>query len=535
MEPHVITAATKPLIWILDDSALEGAMARRVLSTTYDVQVFTDGHMMLEQLAAGATPAVLVLDLRLPGMSGIETCRFLRSRYDASALPILMLTVYGHKSDVVEGFEAGANDYLTKPYEPTELVARVGTLARMKQLFESVKVADAARDDLLSREREARRDAEAANTAKDEFLAMVSHELRTPLNAILGWARLLRTDEVSAEQRTRAFDTIERNAVAQARLIEDLLDTSRILSGTFRIEPESVDMVNVINLAVDAIRPLAEKKRVRLHVTIESNGSRVLGDPARLQQVVDNLLTNAIKFTPAEGNVRLSLASREGKVEIAIRDDGRGIDPSFLPHVFDRFRQGDGGRKRAHGGLGLGLAIVRRIVDLHAGSVVAESEGTGLGATFRVILPVATSGAPPALSRPLRESEPTTNALAGVRVVAVDDEPDALELVCTLLQHAGATVFAASSARAALALVDAEKPNVIVSDIGMPEQDGNELVTALRARPADKSGRIPAVALTAFAGSEDRRRAFAAGFTAYLAKPVDPIEFMMAVCRTIGR
>jgi signal transduction histidine kinase len=520
----------------LEDSPLEAAMARRALAPTYDVETFSDGSSLLERAAEGAMPTVLVLDLHLPGMSGIEVCRFLRAQRDETALPILMLTVYGHKTDLLEGLEAGANDYVTKPYDAAELIARVATLVRVKTLFETARAADEHRKELLAREQAARAEAEAANAAKDEFLAMVSHELRTPLNAILGWTRLLRAEDIPADKHARALETIERNARSQAKLIEELLDTSRILSGTLRIEREPVELVNVLHLAVDATRPLAQAKKLLVEQRFNPDGALVVGDPVRLQQVVDNLLTNAIKFTPTSGNIVIELATSATHATVTVTDSGRGIAASFLPHVFERFRQAEGGPARSGNGLGLGLAIARRIVELHDGTIVAESAGIDRGATFRVSLPLqerTTSSPPPA--RVLPTAAAAASVLRGVRVLVVDDDPDSLELVATVLRASGAAVTLATSAPDAFGVIQAELPDVLVSDIGMPGQDGYELVRRVRALAREAGGRTPSMALSAFASEGDRKRAIAAGFTVHVAKPLDPPELVRVVAELAAR
>jgi signal transduction histidine kinase len=536
----------RSVVWLLEDSPMEAAMARRALAGAYDVEVFTDGSTLIERVVGGPVPAVMILDVQLPGMSGIEVCRFLRTRHDQTALPILMLTVYGHKSDLIEGLTAGANDYLTKPYDALELTARVTSLVRVKllheaalhareqreELFEREKIARHEVANLLEREKAARRDAEAASTAKDEFLAMVSHELRTPLSSILGWTRLLRSGELPEARRDAALETIERNAVAQSRLIEDLLDMSRIISRQLTISTANVELVSLVNSSLDAVKPAAEKKGIRIRADIHPDGAAVDGDPARLQQVITNLLSNAIKFTGKGGEVVLGLEPVSDQVEIVVADTGCGIGPEFLPHVFEPFRQGEHGSTRSHRGLGLGLAIVKHIVDLHFGNVVAESPGIGHGATFRVRLPRAEpQSGPPVLvdaAPPARASR----RLNGLRVVVVDDEPDALELVAEMLRTAGAEVTSASSAASALELIASVEPDAIVSDVGMPGEDGYSLLRKVRQLP-DRRSKTPAVALTAFAHERDRNRAMAAGFDLHVAKPVDPVELVVAVAKLI--
>jgi signal transduction histidine kinase len=529
----------RPIVWILDDSPMEAAMARRALVATAEVVIFTDGSVLLEQLVGGGHPSVLVLDWQLPGMSGIEVCRFLRSTKNEMELPILMLTVYGHRTDLVDGLNAGANDYLTKPYDPLELVGRVATLSRLHRLYEETRRAEAQRSELLTRERDARADAEAANIAKDDFVAMVSHELRTPLNSILGWTRIVRGGKLGAEQQERALATIERNAMAQAHLIEDLLDMSSILGGKLTIDEQPLDLVAVVRTAIDAIRPSAQAKGLTLGADIPLEPRHTMGDPARLQQVIWNLLTNAIKFTPKGGKVALSLVSAGDELELTVEDSGRGIEAEFLPRVFDRFRQADHGSKRVHGGLGLGLAIVKHIVHLHAGSVEAASGGPGKGATFRVRLPQMRDEADlrprltPTEAGNLVEID--ASRLKGVRVLLFDDDPDALDLLTTILRGTGAVATGASSAVRALDLLAQVRPDVIVSDIGMPLRDGYELIADVRSLPESEGGNTPAIALTAFASRDDRARAIAAGFDRYATKPVDLRELVATIAALAGR
>jgi signal transduction histidine kinase len=529
----------RPVVWILDDSPMEAAMARRALTPSSDVVIFSDGSVLLEQLAAGNGPSVLVLDGQLHGMSGIEVCRFLRSTKNEMELPILMLSVHGHRTTLVDGLEAGANDSLTKPYDALELVARVATLGRLHALYQETRQAEAQRSDLLACERDARADAEAASIAKDDFVAMVSHELRTPLNAILGWTRIVRAGKLSTEQQERALATVERNATAQAQLIEDLLDMSSILSGKLTIDAQPLDLVTVVRLAVDATRPSAHAKGVTLDVHIPSDRQQTTGDPARLQQVIWNLLTNAIKFTAKGGRVLLSLTQVDGEIELSVADSGRGIEREFLPRVFDRFRQADQGSKRRHGGLGLGLAIVKHIVHLHAGSVVAESDGAGKGATFRVRLPQTHDDAGvllgPPIAAPESVAEISATRLQGVRVLLFDDDPDVLDLLTTILRGAGAVTTGASSAAHALDLLAQVRPDVIVSDIGMPLHDGYELIADIRSLSPSEGGNTPAMALTAFASRDDRARAVAAGFDRYATKPVDLAEFVATIAGLAGR
>jgi signal transduction histidine kinase len=529
----------RAVVWILDDSPMEAAMARQALASNYEVQTFVDGSTLLERMAAGPCPNVLVLDWQLPGLSGIEVCRFLRVARDEMELPILMLTAYGHKSDLVDGLGAGANDYLTKPYDAPELAARVATLAKISLLHEKARRAERRSADLLARERVAREDAETANRTKDEFLAMVSHELRTPLNAILGWTRIVRGGGLAPNAVEKALATVERNALAQTQLIDDLMDMSRILGEKLTLQRESLELVGVLQAAVDAVQPSAEAKGVAVRVHVDPDAGSTIGDAARLEQTILNLLTNAIKFTPAGGAVDVTLERAGDDLRLSVLDSGIGIAADFLPHVFERFWQGNVSAKRAHGGLGLGLAIVKNIVELHGGVIVARSDGANRGAVFVVTLPgeqSARGGGDAGRKGPSHLADVTESTrLAGLRVLVIDDDTDALELLVTMLERNGATIVAARSVAEALEAVDQGLPDVIVSDIAMPHRDGHDMIRTLRALPPDRGGRTPALALTAFARQQDRTRALAAGFNMYACKPVDPAELVISVANLAGR
>lgn len=390
------------------------------------------------------------------------------------------------------------------------------------------------RRDLLEREYEVRREAERANHAKDEFFAALSHELRTPLNTILGWSELLTQGELSSEETAEALSTIHRNARVQVDMIEDLLDMSRVISGQIHLQVQSVRLPDAIANALKAVRHLADAKNVRIVTAFLAEGVCVAGDPARLEQVFWNLLGNAIKFTPSGGRVDISIERVDPRVVVSITDTGEGIAPEFLPHVFDRFRQADGKTTRAHGGLGIGLSIVRQLVELHAGTITANSAGTGCGASFTVSLPVSmetadrigpagriASGSPRLLPR-----------LDGIRILIVDDDPDARGLIRRILTGCQATVVAAASAAEALGALRQERFDLLVSDIGMPHEDGFELIRQVRSLPASEGGNIPAVALTAYARSEDRERALRSGFQMHMAKPVEQSE-LLAVCGSL--
>ncbi len=363
-----------------------------------------------------------------------------------------------------------------------------------------------------------------ASRARDEFLATVTHELRAPLTAILGWCNMLRAGLLDGDKASRALETIARNAEMQSRLVGDLLDASRIAAGKLRVQLEPFNLRDVVVDALDMVRPTAQAKGVSLSMDAPPDAVPTRGDPARMQQVVGNLLSNAVKFTPAGGSVRVRLARDDEAARVSVIDDGQGLSPDLLPHVFERFRQADGTRARRQDGLGLGLAIVKHVVELHGGAVRAESDGPGKGAAFSVIVPLG--GPPPNDATPPLTAPPPLNAsstlLNAIRVLLVDDSPDHREVVRVGLSSMGADVQTAADAAEALArLSEQERPDVIVSDIGMPDTDGYTLIRRVRALPRGRGGDIPAIALTGYARPEDRRRAYAEGFQLHLAKPVD--------------
>ncbi len=374
-----------------------------------------------------------------------------------------------------------------------------------------------------------------ANRLKDEFLATLSHELRTPLNAVLGWARVLRATRADEETQTRGLESIERNARAQARLIEDLLEISRIVTGKLRLQVRQVDLAAIIDTAVDNVKPAALAKRLQFEAFIDARPALTQGDPDRLQQVVWNLLSNAVKFTSPEGRVTVRLMRKDGYV-LTVQDSGAGIEPTFLPHVFDPFRQADGTATREHGGLGLGLAIARQLVEAHGGTIRAQSAGKDRGATFEVVLPSVVEAPPPSTESTDAPTLDTVDAslLSGVDVLVVDDDEDARVLLQMTLRRYGAEVIMAASAREALAAIDRALPDVVLSDIGMPHQDGYDLLRQLRARPAEQGGRIPAVAVTAYASAADRSSSQAAGYQAHVAKPYEPGDIARLVKRLVA-
>jgi len=401
------------------------------------------------------------------------------------------------------------------------------------------KLAEQERILLLQNAQDARREQENANRLKDEFLATLSHELRTPLNAITGWAHMLREGGLDPAAQLKAVETIHTNAMLQSRLISDLLDVSRIVSGKLRLELKTIDMLAVVQAALDTIRPAAEAKSIRIETVLAHDVRPISGDPARLQQVISNLLSNAVKFTPAHGHVLLRMKQVDAQLELTVQDDGPGIRPDFLPYIFDRFRQGDPSSVRRHQGLGLGLTIVRHLLEMHGGHIQAANREDRAGAIFQVVLPsLALASAGGTLSGG-QETHPTpageairhrsTALLKSVRVLVVEDEAASREVVALILERSGAEVMVSASASEALGILERELPDVLVADIEMPGEDGYSLVAKVRALPSERGGRTPAIALTAHAGALDRARLLDAGFDQHVPKPLQPLELIQVV------
>jgi len=650
------------VVWLLDDSPVEAEMACAGLAE-HQVRWFADGPELLEALARERAPGVLVLDWVLATLSGLEVCRFVRREHDRLALPIVMLTHNRDERSIVEAFEAGANDYVVKPYIPAELAARVraaidtqhlhvtlldtlaslereralvaqsetkyrrlaqsgvigiieanlsgrvidandmflalvgwaradlvaGRLAAgldanpfderaLRELVEAgvtspyekdliardgstvtVRIAatrldprsdrcvgyvldvtherqvEADRARLFEAERRARAEAELASRMKDEFLAIVSHELRTPMNAILGWASILQQQLTPSAQSDKALEVIQRNARLQAKMIDDILDVSRIVTGKVRLEPREVELAAIVEQAIEATRPAADARRITIVHQLAPDMPPLVVDPDRIQQVVWNLLSNAVKFTEPGGKVSVSARLELDRAVVEVTDTGAGIAPGNLVSIFERFRQIDATTTRSHGGLGLGLAIVRHLVEQHGGTVRAKSEGLGRGTTMIVRLPLATvveatANEPraPAPHVP-DEPSPTSLSLVGSVVVLVDDDVDSRTFATTALRTAGATVIECSTVDEALAATTVHTPHVVVSDIAMPGQDGFALIRRLRARPPSVRGDIPAIALTAHAREGDVQRCLDAGFSHHLAKPLEATTLVRCV------
>jgi len=497
--------------------------------------------------------AVILLDVNMPDMSGLETAAMIRRRRKVQHVPIIFVTAYADDIRAEQAYSLGAVDYIVSPVVPEILRSKVTvfvelermrvalatshrlleervrertselteTNARLEAEIAERAVVERQREVLLAREQTLRAAAEESSRLKDEFLATLSHELRTPLNVIVGWTTVLRTGTLEPPAVARALDIIDRNVWSQKHLIDDLLDVSRIVAGTFDLEMKSLDLRQIIGATLESFQPTAQAKNVTIVSVLDASGGAMRGDPARLQQVVSNLVSNAIKFTPAGGRVDVTLAFRDTHAEITVADTGQGIAAAFLPHVFDRFRQQDGSIARRHGGLGLGLAIARDLVTMHGGTIEALSDGEGKGALFTVRLPQSLA-VPEAEERRLHLPDPSLAPLEGLRVLAVDDDADTLEAVRMTLERYGAAVTVARSGREALALLLRERPDVMVADIGMPDLDGYALMEQIRALDPSLGGQTPAVALTAHASLSDRLRALNAGFQHHVGKPVHP-------------
>ncbi len=631
-----------------DEPAALYATSRVLRNAGFTVWEATTGAEALARTREG--PDLVLLDIKLPDMTGLEVCQRIKQDPLTAGVPVLHLTAtYGAGVEQAAALEGGADAYLTHPVEPIVLVATVRALLRAREAesrsrrltawwqstFDAIKdgvmllsrtgqvlrvnqamadlarrtpeqlvgnagpalfqaegvareewplgralserkrvareirvgdrwfeivadpvldeqaevtavvstvkdvsarvVAEAQMADLLNREQAARKEAEQVNRLKDEFLATLSHELRTPLNAIVGWTHILRAGGLDEERSLQAIDTIARNAQAQAQLISDILDVSRIVAGKLRLEPAAVDLGDIVRAAWDTMRPAAEAKRIRVDLLLDPAAGPVVGDQDRLQQVVWNVLSNAIKFTPRAGHVQARLELVNSSVRLTVQDDGPGIDPDFLPHVFERFRQGDASSTRPHGGLGLGLAIVRHLVELHGGTVDAANRTDGTGAIFRLTLPRPALFANDKATVPLeRRLEPGSWSaplaeLAGTTVLAVDDDEDARGLLRFVLERCGATVVTASSADEAMALLRQHHPHVLLADVEMPGEDGYSFMSRVRALPPEEGGDIPAAALTASVSAQDRMNALQSGFQYHVAKPVAPTELAAVV------
>ncbi len=420
-----------------------------------------------------------------------------------------------------------------------ELLKMVSGIGGQIGQFTERKRAEQESHELFERERAARAEAEKANRLKDEFLATLSHELRTPLNAVIGWSRMLNSGRLDRENSQHALEVIERNAWAQKQIIEDILDVSRVITGKLQLNLGPVDLVAVVDAALDAVRPAMEAKDIKIETVIDASLKMISGDADRLQQVIWNVLSNAAKFTPAGGEVEILVNQTPTHVQVQVTDTGPGIDPDFLPHVFERFRQADGSTTRTHGGLGLGLAIVRHLVELHGGTIGAENRGDKVGAIFTVRLPLPSgelrAETLASASSIFKEAQRDARTLDGLRILLVDDETDTLDLINVELAQHGAQVTGVTTAAEALAQLKDSNFDLLISDIGMPLMDGYELIREVRKMESGQDVRLPAVALTAYARVQDRMRAILAGFSTHIAKPVEANELITVVASLAGR
>jgi signal transduction histidine kinase len=471
----------------------------------------------------GQRPDVILLDQNLPDMTGIEVCRRIKSDPETEAIPVLQISATANTLETkVQAMNVGADTYLAEPVAPAELVAHVTAALRWRRAEERLRESNARIAALYE-------DAQRANKAKDDFLAVLSHELRTPLNAMLGWIQLLRGGRLDAAQRAQAVEIIERNANAQARLIEDLLDISRIVSGQIVVSSQPMDLVPVIRDAVQTVGPAAAAKELKINVEVPETTVCVAGERARLEQITVNLLSNALKFSN-RGPINVRLTRRDGHARIEVQDNGVGIDPAFLPFVFDRFRQADTSRTRAHGGLGLGLAITRHIVEAHGGRISAESDGRDRGATFIIELPEVPESAAAAKAAAGPRAMDAERPLDGLCLLLVEDDPDSRHMMTLFLELSGAQVRSAATAPDALRTLQEHEPDVVLADVGLPQMDGYMLVREMR----EKGIVTPAVALTGYASPSDRDQAIAAGFSAHLGKPVS-LDALVRVLTNVTR
>jgi len=569
---------SRPVDILLVDDHEENLLALEAILTdpSYRLVRARSGRDALREVL-GRDFALILLDVAMPDLDGYETAALIRQRDRSRDTPIIFLTA-NYRSDlhVFRGYSVGAVDYIFKPFTSEILQSKVAVFVELftkrEALRRQAEALQSARDELeervrartselaaantalraeilervridkerlvlLEREKTARGQAEAVNRMKDEFLATLSHELRTPLNAILGWAHLLTSGKADEPTTQRALGVIRNNAMAQSQLIEDILDVSRIISGKLRLNLAPVPLRAVIEEALDSVAPAAGAKGIIIERRLE-DVAPLTGDKDRLQQVFWNLLSNAVKFTPRDGRVVVRLEQADGDALVAVEDTGIGISAEFLPYVFDRFSQADGSATRRHGGLGIGMAIVRHLVELHGGTVCAHSEGENQGSTFTASLPMRSSVPPEPgdASEPPRQdeiSEPLPN-LNGVRILVVDDVADSRCFLSALLQKQGATVWVAGSTEEAIDAFKAARPDVLVSDIAMPGQDGYDLIRHVRELAPHDGGRTPAVALTAYVRDEDAETALSAGYQRHIRKPVVVSELLGAVAALVA-
>ena len=521
MKAKMQTSAQPLNVLLVDDQASRLLSYESVLAPLGEKLIRANSGAEALDTLLHTPVAVILVDVVMPELDGYELARMIRAhpRFSQTAI-ILVSGVMTEDVNRLKGYDSGAVDYISVPIVPEILRAKVGVfcdLYRKTQALEKLNLELETRVAERTAESErARKDAVAANQIKDDFLATLSHELRTPLNAIAGWTHLLQIGALDADEQRKAAEIIHRNVQNQARLVSDLLDISRIVSGKLRLELQPVQLEETITAAIASLQPEAEAKHIEIETTIEPTVARIEGDPVRMQQIAFNLIANAIKYAPEGGKIEVGIRP----FSFTVRDNGPGIAPALLPHIFERFRQGDHSSTRLHRGLGLGLAIVRSLVEAHGGEVRAGNRGSGSGAEFSVKF--RSSGMPAAaaaLPAPIGAAAAT---LEGLRILVVDDEPDAREVVARILETSGAVVRVAASVAVAMDIFSHGDTDIVLTDIEMPVEDGYKLVELIRASAAPR----PAVALTAYAGPQDRDRLLSAGFKAHLTKPVQAPELL---------
>ncbi|HKY42430.1 MAG TPA: ATP-binding protein, partial [Pyrinomonadaceae bacterium] len=527
-------------ILLADDNADMREYLRRLLAPGYDVEAVADGEAALG-LARYQDFDLVLSDVMMPRLDGFGLIKALRGDERTQTIPVIMLSARAGEESRVEGMGAGADDYLVKPFSARELLARVEAHLNLQRVR---REGEQALMEMMEREQKARANAEVANRVKDDFLAMLSHELRTPLNAIIGWSHLLKKGMLNEKDRARGIDVIHRNAAAQREIIDELLDVSRIVTGKLKLETKPVELAGVVEAAIDAIRPTAEAKGVEIVASVDGSAGLVDGEAVRLQQVIWNLLSNAVKFTPKQGRIEVELKKIDGDLKVVVTDTGEGIESEFLPFIFERFRQADSSAKRVHGGLGLGLSIVRSLVEMHGGQIHAASDGKGKGATFTLTLPLLALSDSDESTKPLEtklpafivspNGEPYSDLLSGLKVLTVDDQQDTRELIALALGRYGAEVRSSDSASSALEVIKDWKPHVVVSDIGLPEMDGYDFLRRLREIEGDGE-RIPAIAVTGYAGALDESKALNAGYAVHLSKPIELSALATAIAKVSRR
>ncbi|MGZ3426009.1 MAG: ATP-binding response regulator [Polyangia bacterium] len=533
----------RPAVLVVDDNQANlTAMEAVLASLDVDVTKALSGEDALKQLLQQDF-AVVLMDIQMPGLDGFKTTELIRQRDRTRHTPIIFVTaIFTDEASARKAYSLGALDFIHKPFDETVLRAKVSALVghyRQAALIELQAEALRVKQRDAEREHAAREAAEEANRAKDDFLAMLSHELRAPLNSILGWSSHLQNEPGLPPKAVKGIETIARSAQAQSKIIDDLLDVSQIVAQKLQIEPTAIDLQTVVQSALATMLPAAMAKKIRVDLSVGPGSYGTVGDARRIEQLVCYLLSNALKFSDEGASVGVVLTRSEAGYRIQVKDAGIGISPDFLPYVFDRFRQRDGSRTRRHGGLGIGLAVARHLAELHGGTVEAFSAGIGTGAEFVVTLPARDPSQAVASSAPLAAgpAPPSSMAaadappLSGLRLLVVDDDEDMRVLSETILQDAGATVVTAASAAEALAAFAAGAFDVLVSDLGMPGQDGLTLVRSIRALDQERGGALATVAVSGYGSAEDRMQSRAAGFQAHLVKPFEPAQLIALVAR----